>query len=162
MSYFIIIRGPLGVGKTTIAKELTERLNAYYVSIDKILHDNKLDKIKGEGISLKNFIKANELAIPKIKDNLSRGKSVVIDGCFYRKEQIEHFIDNLPPPHYVFTLKASVEVCIERDKGRDRVYGEGAAVAVHSLVSKFDYGEIIDTDKKSSDEVTNEILSITK
>jgi shikimate kinase len=34
MEYFVIIRGPLGVGKTTIAKRLAKQLNAKYISID--------------------------------------------------------------------------------------------------------------------------------
>jgi len=36
MSYLVIIRGPLGVGKTTIAKKLTVRLEGKYFSVDKI------------------------------------------------------------------------------------------------------------------------------
>lgn len=46
--------------------------------------------------------------------------------------------------HHIFTLKAPVEVCIERDKNRAETYGEDAARAVHSLVSRFDYGMVID------------------
>ena len=161
MSYFIIIRGPLGVGKTTIAKELANKLSAEYVSVDSILSDNNLDQIdeNEECISSANFLKCNEIAIPQIKQYLSDGKSVIIDGCFYHEEQILDFIDNLNVPHYVFTLKASVSVCIERDSGRNKSYGEGAAVAVHNLVSKFDYGTVIKTDNKTSDEVVQEIAS---
>ena len=44
MSYFIIIRGPLGIGKSTIAKALAEILKAEYIAIDKVLEENGLDR----------------------------------------------------------------------------------------------------------------------
>jgi len=161
MSYFIIIRGPLGVGKTTVAKKLADILDAEYISIDAVLSDNGLDRIDDEEgcIPASNFVKGNEIAMPNIKERLSNGKSAVIDGCFYHKEQIDHFINNLPTSHFTFTLKAPVEVCAARDKNRDITYGEGAAIAVHCLVSKFDYGVIIDTNNKTADETVEEILS---
>ena len=37
MNKVIIIRGPLGSGKTTIAKEVARKLNAEYISIDSIV-----------------------------------------------------------------------------------------------------------------------------
>ena len=59
---------------------------------------------------------------------------------------------------YVFTLKAPVELCIKRDSERTKYHGEGAAYAVHSLVSQFDYGTIIDVNK-SLDDTIQDILS---
>jgi len=146
MSYFIIIRGPLGSGKTTISKQLSKILGAEHISIDKILDENKLDKSDPEvgGIPVDNFIKANEIILPTVKEKLSKDQVVIFDACFYYKEPIEHLIKNLPYPHYEFTLKLPVEECIKRDSIRNLVYGEGAARAVHSMVSRFDYGEIID------------------
>ena len=155
---YIIIRGPLGIGKTTIAKKLAEKLKAEYISIDEILHENDLDKIEGECIPLNNFIKANEIALPQIE----KGKTYIIDGNFYHKEQLEHLLKNLPGKHYVFTLKAPVEACIERDAQREKTYGEEAARAVHCLVLRFDYGIIIDTESKSAEEVTEELISAIK
>ena len=54
MEYCIIIRGPAGVGKTTIAKELARNLDADYFSFDEIMEENKLDTIVGDGIPSKN------------------------------------------------------------------------------------------------------------
>lgn len=163
MSYFIIIRGSLGVGKTTIAKQLADILRGEYISIDDVLEKYNLDKVdkKEGGIPVKNFIKGNENILQKIKEKLSKGKIVIIDGCFYHKKQIEHFIKNLNFPHFVFTLKAPLEVCIDRDKKREKVYGMEAAIAVFNLVTKFDYGILIETKNKSAKENVNEILAST-
>ena len=158
--YFIILRGPLGCGKSTIARKLVDVLDAEYVDMDKVLQEQSLDKVdEKEGcIPAKNFIKANSVIIPWVKDKLQSGKIVVLDACFYHKEVINDLVQCLPYPHCGFTLKAPLEVCIERDSKRKKSYGEGAATAVHSLVSKFDYGTVIDVTKPLN-EVMKDILS---
>ena len=156
MSKLIIIRGPLGIGKTTIAKKLAEELSAKYISIDKILEESGLDK-EDNNFTPDDFIKANKIVLPSIKENLQKGKIIILDGCFYFKEQIEHLEKNLPFKSYIFTLKAPIEVCIERDKKRKKVYGEKEAREVYKLVSKFDCGIIINTENMSVNQVIKEI-----
>jgi tRNA uridine 5-carbamoylmethylation protein Kti12 len=160
MSYYIIIRGPLGVGKSTIAQSLAKRLRAQYISIDKVLEEHGLDSRGNRpSIPAENFIKANELVLPQIKAELKKGKRVVIDGCFYHKEQIDHLEWKLPIKHFVFNLKAPLALCIQRDSNREKAYGEGAAKAVYSLVSRFEYGFNIDTAGKTAAMCVKEIVS---
>jgi len=157
--YYIIIRGPLACGKTTISKELAKKLNATHISIDKILDEHDLGKYREEGYtSQKSFIKANEIAVKDAKKLLDKGKIVILDGNFYWKSQIEDLIKRLNYPHYVFTLKASVERCIERDKQRGETHGADAARVVHKKVSEFDFGNIIDTENKTTQETISVIL----
>lgn len=161
MSFLIIIRGALGIGKTTIAKKIAKLLDAEYISIDKVLEDNKLDR-EDNNFTPEDFIKANNIILPEINNNLEKGKPVILDGCFYFIEQIKHIEKNINFKIFVFTLKAPVEVCICRDKCRKRVYGEENARAVHNLVSKFDYGTDINTENKSKEEVVKEIIKFLK
>lgn len=158
MNYFIIIRGPLGVGKSTIAKKLAKQLNAEYISIDALLKEQNLDKIEGECIPAKNFIQAIKTILPKIKKELAN-KIVIFDGNFYHKEQIDYLVQHLQVPHYAFTLNAPIHVCIERDSAREKPLGEGAANAVHNLVMRVEYGTQIKTEGKTTDDVVKEILS---
>jgi len=134
MGFFVIIRGPLGCGKSTIAEKLAKILKAKYISIDKVLEKHKLDKVgpDEECIPAANFIKANGFVLPVIKKFLQQSKIVIFDACFYHKEPIDHLIQSLPYDHFVFTLKAPVEVCIERDRKRGKSHGEDAARAVSS------------------------------
>lgn len=161
MSFYIIISGPLGVGKSTISKRLAKILDAEYVPIDPILEKHGLDKVEegAEGISTKNFIKADNIILPKIKEKMKKGKNVIFDACFYQKEHIKHISKNLKYPHYVFTLKAPLKICIERDRKRRKNLGKDAATAVHYLVSKFDYGIVINTKDKNVNQTIKEILS---
>jgi shikimate kinase len=159
MSYYIIIRGPLGIGKTTVAQALARKLDGAYISIDGLLAEHGLDKVEEDkNIPVENFVKANEIAMPDVKARLNAGDVVIFDGNFYYQESIEYLVQNLPGPCYAFTLKAPLETCIARDRQRARVYGEGAATAVHNLVSRFDYGITIDTDGKTATQVVQDIV----
>jgi len=161
--YFIIIRGPLGVGKTTISKKLAKTLKAKIFHIDKILERMKLDVVDEElgCIPPENFLKADKLIIPQIKKILDSGKVVIIDGCFYHKEQLADIKKKLEKyVAYAFTLKAPLETCMSRDSKRKKVYGKCAAEAVHKLVSRVDYGKIIDTENNAIGKSVEEILRI--
>ena len=72
-------------------------MNGKYVPIDLILEKHGLDKIDENAgcIPAENFIKANEIVLPEIKEKLSKGKTVIFDACFYHKEPIKHLIQNL-------------------------------------------------------------------
>ena len=154
--YYLIIRGPLGIGKTTIAKKLAEILQEKYISFDKILEENKLDKADNKFIP-EDYIKANKIVLPKTKTILNKGGVVVFDGCFYFKEQIEHLQRNLSFKGYIFTLKASIETCIERDSKRKPPHGVDATKAVYKKVVEFKYGKMIDI-TRSINEAIKEIL----
>jgi adenylate kinase family enzyme len=159
MSYYIIIRGPLGCGKSTVAKKLSEKLKAEYFEIDRILDENNLTKDTEDGyISQKSFIKANEIAVSKAKNFLEKDKPVVFDGNFYWKSQLDDLIRRLEFPHYVFTLKAPIEVCMERDRNREKNHGEDAARVVYRKSTEFDYGIIIDV-TRTLDKAIKEIFS---
>jgi predicted kinase len=149
----------LGVGKTTVARALARRIKAVYISIDGLLAENGLDKVEGACIPVENFVKANEIAMPEVKAHLNAGETVIFDGNFYHQGQIEHLRRTLPETCYTFTLKAPLKTCIARDKQRERVYGEGAATAVHNLVSRFDYGVSLDTDGKTASQVVQDIIA---
>ncbi len=161
MKYYIIIRGPAGAGKTTIAGKLAGKIKGRHVCFDKIMRKNGLDKIEGKGIKQANFIKVNELVIPGALKMLKKNRVVVFDGCFYHRPQLRHLIKNLPYRHFVFTLRASLEDCIKRDgkrKGSSKI-GKRNVEAVHELCSKFDYGTVVNTEGKTAEQTTAEITS---
>ena len=161
MKQVIIIRGPLGVGKSTISKMLAKKIAATYYSIDSCLSEHKLDVIpEGEPcIPLKSFIQVNDILLPSIKRDLENNSGVIIDGNFYHKDQLIDLCDKLKEyDSLVITLKAPVEKCIQRDSKRKPPHGKWAAIAVHSLVSKFDAGTVIEN--LDIERTMNKIISL--
>jgi predicted kinase len=159
MSYFIIIRGPLGSGKTTIADKVAEKINAKHFDVDKVLEDNDLYTEEEEGyVSQKDFLKANSLVIDEAREALQKGQPVIFDSNFYWKSQIEDLIEKLDFPHFEFTLNAPLDVCIKRDENRKVSQGKDAAIVVHEKTSEFTYGVEIDTTKGIGESVDEIVL----
>ncbi len=158
MSVLIVIRGPLGCGKTTIAKRLADILKAKVFHIDDVLEKHGLLNEKENGyVAQRSFLKANEIINPKAIEQLEKGTPVIIEGNFYWKSQVKDLIERLKYKNYVFTLKAPVKVCIERDIARGETHGADAAKAVHAKVTEFDYGIVVDA-SKGIDAIVKEIL----
>lgn len=155
--YYIIIRGPLGVGKSTISEGLSRKLDAEHIAIDRILDEFEKEWEDGY-ISQKSFIKANRIASGRAEALLKKGRPVIFDGNFYHQSQIEDLIKRLDYPHYVFTLKAPLKICIDRDSRRDKKHGADAAEAVYKKSLGFGYGIVIDATSPQG-EIMDEIIS---
>jgi broad-specificity NMP kinase len=159
MSFYIIIRGPLGCGKSTISERIAKILKAKYFAVDRYLDKHNLTEDKEEGyISQKSFFKVNEVISKEAKPLLKKGKPIVFDGNFYWKSVLDDLISKIKSPHYVFTLKAPLRVCIERDSKRDKTHGKDAAQAVYKKSTSFTYGTTIDTEGKTPEQTVKEIL----
>lgn len=147
------------MGKTTIAKKLAVKLKGKYFSVDKIIKKDKLGYDTEDGnISQKSFLKTNEVLAPEAKKFLAKDISVIFDGNFYWPSHIEDLIERLNVKYYIFNLQAPLEICIKRDKDRDKTYGVEAAKAVYKRSTELVCGADIDA-TKSEDLVINEILS---
>ena len=158
MNYFIIIRGPLGVGKTTVANELANALTAKYISIDDILDELKIES-QDDYISETNFFRANKIALERAKYFLHENKPVIFDGNFYWESQVTDLVEKLDRRYYIFTLKAPLAVCIERDKRRIKPYGKEAVQAVYNKSTEFTIGTEIDATKSMND-IINDIKKL--
>ena len=159
MTNFIIIRGPAGVGKTTIAKAVAQQLNGVHFNVDQVLRETKLE-IKNGDIPVGNFLKAQAVIMPKVKEYLEQGKPVVFDGNFYYQEQIDQLVRELQGRPYIFTLKASLETCWQRNLARKKDKMDRISIeAMHRINTTFEAGKIVDTEGKSEEEVIKEIIS---
>ena len=158
MSYYILIRGPLGSGKTSVSERLAKVIHAEHISIDAILDEHGLEEWEEGYISQKSFLQANEFAADGAKRFLTRGIPVVFDGNFYWKSQIEDLVHRLSYRHFIFSLKAPLSICVERDSKRDSPHGSQAAKEVHDKSTEFEYGFAIDA-TNPLDKVVREIRS---
>jgi predicted kinase len=140
MSYYLLIRGPLGSGKTTVSQRLASILGAEYISLDRILADRRL----WEAGRLREFLQADKIAAGRAVKWLAEGTPVIFDGNFYWKTQIKDLIGRLDYPHTVFTLEAPLSVCVARDSRRVPPHGSQATREVFAKSTRFEYGIGID------------------
>jgi len=143
--FCLIVRGPLGVGKTTVSRSLGRAESAGVVSIDRVLEENSLEEWDTDRVALRSFLRANAFAVDQTHRNLRARRSTIVEGNFYWIEALEDLVGRLRCPSYVVHLVAPLEVCIARDAGRpepsvevgpkpgDRL-GEGSVRAVFGFV----------------------------
>ncbi|MCI4353073.1 MAG: ATP-binding protein [Thermoplasmata archaeon] len=146
MVFYIVIRGPLGVGKSTVSERLAKVLGAEYLSVDRILDEpdvEEWDDAMGH-YSERCFLRTSELAAERARSFLEGGTPVIFDGNFYWRSQIAGLIARLNFPHHVFTLKAPLNLCIQRDGQRDPPHGREATASVYAKSTEFDWGVGID------------------
>jgi predicted kinase len=153
LSFYVIVRGPLGVGKSTVSERLAREVRGEPISIDQILEEQGL----WESGRASEFLRANEFAAERAESFLATRTPVIFDGNFYWKSVIEDLVRRLGYPHYVFTPQAPLRVCIERDSRRSHPYGDSAARAVYAKTTKFDYGIVVDA-TGSLDALLDQIL----
>jgi predicted kinase len=139
-SFFVVVRGPLGIGKSTVSKSLATKISVEYISIDQLLDDHGL-WVSGR---LSEFLRANDFAVQQARGSLERGVPVIFDGNFYWKTPIEDLVRRLGYRHFVITLRAPVNVCIERDAGRANPLGAIAARQVYAKSTRFEFGIEVD------------------
>jgi predicted kinase len=157
VSYYLIVRGPLGSGKSTVSERLARSLRAQYVSIDRILEESNLEQWESGFISESSFLRANEIAARTARPQLDQGRPVIFDGNFYWRSQIADLVGRLDFPHHIFTLRASLEVCVDRDARRSPPHGRRATEEVYAKSTEFEAGIGIDA-TPPVDDVVKEIL----
>lgn len=160
MGYYIIIRGPLGSGKTTIAKALAARLNGDYISVDEVIDQHGLDEDREQGfISQNSFKRANDFITEIAKPILDAKKPIVIDGNFYWQSQIDDLTAKLVYPHAIFTLDVPLDICLQRDAERENPLGADATKAVYKKTMSADAGKKVDA-TKDLEEIITELIDI--
>ena len=142
--FLIVIRGPLGVGKTTVSRRLARRLHGKAIAIDRILDHHRLERWYGGYVSQASFLRVNRFAVREATPLLRRGTPVIIEGNFYWEPVIHDLLRRLPFPHQVITLYAPMEVCRARDAHRKVPLGSEGVERVYRKVTAFDYGLAVD------------------
>jgi|HubBroStandDraft_1064217.scaffolds.fasta_scaffold26006_2 predicted kinase len=137
--YYLILRGPLGSGKSTVAKALARSIRGKVVHLDGLADKN------WDGGSARMFLRGNVALERTARPLLARGIPVIFDGCFYWKSQIRDLESRLPFAHETFTLKVPLAVCIDRDRRRSpNPSGPVQAGIVFRKVTRFEWGLPVD------------------
>jgi len=158
VSFYVLIRGPLGAGKTTIPEQLSAALGGRHLAIDVILEKYHLEEWDQDYISERSFLRANEIAAAEAEDLIRTGTPAVIDGNYYYRSVVEDLERRLAFPHLVVTLKVPLSVCVTRDAGRTPSYGEEAAREVFQKTTEFDCGHVVDA-ARPVEEVLRDVIS---
>jgi len=179
---FIVIEGMDGVGKTTITKLLSKKLNGISYKIPPTELTNIRDNIDNSNKYSKFFyyLSATYYASENIKSNIKEGNSVVCDRYYqttfsaYGDEVMDlvnskQIINTLYKPNFCFLLTVSEEERLKRLNLRDFLSKDDIEsidndVLRNKQMSKYYQMDMIeiDTTDKTEQDVLDEIFRIIK
>ena len=140
----LIICGPAGSGKSSIAKRLMEELDDAYLISSDAFKRKVYDRIMRE-----------------TERRLGKQKYLIIDATFYRKRWRDRLreITSEEERAVTFFIDCSLETCLVRNREREKPIPEEA---IHIIWNKFerpdDYDIYINTEKFSIEQAVDKIL----
>lgn len=147
MTYFVIIRGPLGAGKSTVSQRVARAVKGLHIDMDRILEKEVPEEWVNDSLTERTFLAVNGIAAERAWSVLAGGSPVIFDQNFYYLTVLEDLIGRLQYPYRVFTLDIPLEVCIERDRGREISYGAKSAETVYRKNAGLEYGIRVDANR---------------
>jgi adenylate kinase len=163
MKRVILITGTPCTGKTTTAKQLTQKLNAYYINLTEYAKENNLTL--GEDKERKTTIideKAMKTKLTKTIENTTN-PNIIIDGHYAAavtpKKQTTHvFVLRKNPKH----LKQQMQKCgFENQKLNENLSAEILDTCLIEALQNHK-GKVceIDTTEKTTEQIVTEIMDV--
>lgn len=127
----LVVMGRIATGKSTIASELSNKLNIYRYSSDRIrkrlmgvplaerTNASKREQMYSKEMSLKTY----DLLLEKAEEHIQNSESVILDATYSRKEERQKIIermDALGADYCFIEVMASDEVILNRLKKREQ------------------------------------------
>lgn len=135
----LVVCGPPGSGKTTLANRLHGRLTARGYDVD-VLHSDDFSS------------RTYEQLYERVEGSAEHW---IVDGTFYKREWQERF-RRLPNVEFVH-VTADLDTCLERNRGRDGIEEK----AVHIIYKEFDDPDadlVVDTDERTPEAAVDLVL----
>lgn len=155
-NFVVIIRGPIGVGKSTISELLERKLfNTVHVDVDKIKH-----KLGGRP-SKSRTLRAHQIARQRVRSLIKQKKNPVIEEIFRWDDYsaMKKLIKNKNYNIVKVYLKASLDVLIRRDQTRTVKHkGYKMVKEFYKKIRPVDEDLNLDTSKMNKQSVVRHII----
>lgn len=164
MNKLIILNGPSGAGKTTVAKILWRKMErTALIDLDQVkwlISDYQSDD---HDLGLSGSIGLN-----MTEGFLGGGLNVIVEKAFCKNEYMKPYLDlaeKLGIPYYIFNIEASLETLVTRAKDRSlkegRRFNEEKTARIYAeyLDNKIET-KTFDSENNTSEEIANMLFDL--
>ena len=167
--FLIIIDGPMGSGKTSVANLLRRRMHkdlgfTALISLDRlkrIVSEYKMDS--------KTHLKiASEIGIVMVREYLKKGINVIVEKAFTRAEFVDSFIKPFKKKSHLFVYQVEAPIDIRTRRVKERPLHTEVKKrppkskilrnTQHYLEFRYKKAKIFDSSKLTSQQIVNRII----
>ena len=155
MTKAILLRGPAGVGKSTIGRQLQEQLPGSWANLDVDLFKHMISKKS----SMFRSDTAHDVALYFLEKLLQSNTNMVIEEIFkepFYNQTLELFEKYNCEVLTVF-LTATVDTVVQRDEARAKNKGEDTIRMLHDQIASLNEKLVIDTGQNTIQETVDRI-----
>jgi len=151
----ILLNGPSSAGKSSVAKQLKDRLQAEIVALDDFLPDNLEEPLWEDDV----YELMPEMC-RRIREHFSRGADVIVDHVITSRRIYDMLLSAAEGQAILKVLvSCDLEVLKERENLRGNRYRGAAELTLEYLYPKTGYDLRIDTGRLSSGEAADRIAA---
>lgn len=161
MNCVVVLRGPSGVGKSTISKAIRRKLAVNWAIIDVDKFKHYMPMKEGQTNRAERTLIAHDVSNYFLSQMYSKGYNVVMEEMYkkqYNDKLVSFMHDNRISYFKVF-LSAPVDLVVERAQKREKVVADDEIRRHYGEVERYDDDYEIDSTKYSSEEIADIIIS---
>lgn len=161
MKDVIILRGPVGVGKSTISRIIQQKLGSKWcvINVDELKYPIPLLPDKSNRPERSQI--AHEVSNFYAREMHRYGYHVVLEEMYKKpkNDSVVNYMKENSISYLKVFLSAPVEATIERNNNRSKVINEAEVRRHYTEIEAYTDDFVIDTTKYSAEEVAEQIIA---
>lgn len=160
MNVILILRGPAGVGKSTVAKFIQERLGVNWVVLDVDVFKKYMQLKEGESNRAERSKIAHDVSKFFAKEMYHKGYDIIMEEMYKKpyNDSMVAFLKENDMNYLKVFLYAPVEVVVERGAHREKKPPADELRRHYAEIEPYEDDFTIDTTEHSSEEVADLII----
>ncbi len=160
MSVVVILRGPSGVGKSTISRHIQEKLGRNWVVIDVDAFKHYVP-LKEDNVNRAERTEiAHDVSQFFAKELYEKGYNVILEEMYRQKhnDTLLKFLDDNDMRYIKVFLRASLDDVISRSQHRDKKVPTEETRRLYGEVQPYEGDVVIDTSQYGSEDAAEVII----
>ena len=161
MNYVVILRGPSGVGKSTISHIIQEKLGLNWTAIDVDKFKHYMPMKEGQSNRVERSRISHDVSKFFAKQMYEKGYNVILEEMYKKdyNDSLLEFLHTNDMRYLKVFLSAPIEQVLERAKNREKEVPDHEIRRHFSEVEAYPDDFVLDTTRYSREEIADRIIA---